>query len=77
MKCQICHERQHRRCYGYLDTDILLDTYICYGCLLYTEPWLLHEMKQLCLLRQTIWVVSMEKYPLKEADLAKRMGEKP
>jgi protein-arginine kinase activator protein McsA len=75
MQCEVCQDRQHIRCYGYLDTDTLLDTHICYKCLLATEPNLYKEMKELCLTRQLAWVVAMEGYPLKELDLAQRIGE--
>lgn len=52
-----------------------MDTHICYKCLLVTEPDLKKEMQRLCLLRQVAWVACMERYPLKEADLAERIGE--
>lgn len=52
-----------------------MDTHVCYKCLLNTEPDLRNEMQRLCLLRHVAWVASMEKYPLKEADLAVRIGE--
>ncbi|OBT67741.1 hypothetical protein VE03_03540 [Pseudogymnoascus sp. 23342-1-I1] len=72
VQCELCQKRQHLQCHGYLETDVM-DTHLCYKCLLRSEPNLSKEMQQLCLLRQVAWVSSMEMYPLKESDLAKRI----
>jgi len=76
MQCKFCGQRQHRKCYGYLDNDALLDTHICYTCLLIAEPSLCVEMKNLCLLRQVIWIIATEGYPLAERNIVHRLGEK-
>lgn len=76
MQCKFCGQRQHRKCYGYLDNDTLLDTHICYTCLLIAEPSLCVEMKNLCLLRQVIWIIATEGYPLAERNIVHRLGEK-
>ncbi|ELR03019.1 DNA binding protein [Pseudogymnoascus destructans] len=73
VQCEICQKRQHLHCHGYLETDVM-DTHVCYTCLLHAEPDLSNEMQGLWLLRQIVWVASMEKYPPKEADLAVRIG---
>ncbi|KFY73057.1 hypothetical protein V499_06813 [Pseudogymnoascus sp. VKM F-103] len=73
VQCEICQKRQHLHCHGYLETDVM-DTHVCYKCLLHAQPDLTTEMQGLCLLRQVAWVASMEQYPLKEADLAARIG---
>ncbi|KFY17251.1 hypothetical protein V492_00799 [Pseudogymnoascus sp. VKM F-4246] len=73
VQCEICQTKQHLQCYGYLETDVM-DTHICYECLLNSELDLLREMQQLCILRQVAWVASMEQYPRKESELSGRLG---
>ncbi|KFX89396.1 hypothetical protein O988_08640 [Pseudogymnoascus sp. VKM F-3808] len=73
VQCEICQKIQHIQCYGYLETDVM-DTHLCYKCLLVSEPDLRNEMQRLCLLRQVAWVACTDGYPLKELALGVRIG---
>ncbi len=75
MKCERCEKHQHRVCYGYLETDVLLNKFVCYDCLLQTKPGFLKEMRQMCQVRAMMWIIANEGYPRTESELAKRTGK--